>query len=367
MKPLRYTIACCLLIAPAYAADDPPAASADAPVEFQFVAREGDSSRLKITTRTFGSMSMFGAMVNQKFSQQFEQHLVMTCIEVKPDKSSVFEMTLPEMSMRMNMGGLQIEIDTRDKARPVPATNPAFELLHRVFASMTKVKCTVTFSATGEPLKVEGLSKGMESVLDEVSDQLLPGMKQFFDQFRDYLADNIMEEQMRSAFRLVPDGGRARVGDRWVREWNIKMPPFNVMTQGKGEYELLGIEEFRGKPCVKIRTRSSMTTLPGQKPDVSSAGGAPKGLLERMQFSMTASGGNGTAYVDFTTGDLMQLRETQRSTIEMSMEPDAEAADSELKPGLGKITQRLTTSVQIDLVEKNGKRIVGENPDADRE
>lgn len=362
MNPFRYAIAGWLLMAPAYvAAQQTPSLSSEQ-VQFGFVARKGDTARLKITTQTVGSMSMFGGMVEPKFSQNFEQDLVMTCIEVRPDKSSVFEMTLPEMSMRINMGGVPIEISTREEAAPTSATNPASDLLHRVFMAMTKVKCTVTFSATGEPIKVEGLSEGMDSVLAEVSDQLLPGMKQFFDQFRDYLADSIMEEQMRSAFRLVPDGGQARVGDRWNREWNIKMPPFNVMTQGKGEYELLGIEEFRGRLCAKIRTKSTMTTLPGQKPDASGAAGLPKSIFERMQFSMTASGGNGIAYVDFVTGDLMQLRETQRTTIEMSMEPDPDAADAELKQGLSKMTQRLTTSVRIEMVEKNGKRLIGEEP-----
>jgi hypothetical protein len=366
MNTLRFALVGCLLATSAYAAENAPPPQPDDVVQFRFVAQQGETGRLRVVTRTFGTMNMFGSMLSQKFSQQFEQELLMKCIEVRPDKASVWEMALPEVAMRMNMGGIKIEIDTRDK-NPPASTQPVFDLLHRIFTSMTRIKCTVTFSAEGEPLKVEGLSEGMKTIMDEVSDQLMPGMKQFFDQFREYLADNIMEEQMRSSFRIFPDGGQARIGDKWTREWQVKLPPFNVLTEGKGEYELLGIEEFRGRPCAKIRVKSSMTTVPGSKPDPSKLRGVPKGIFERMQFSMNASGGNGIAYLDYTNGDLLQLQETQRTTLEISMDADPDAEDAELKEGLGKITQRLTTSMQLELLEKNGQPLAGVNGEGSTE
>lgn len=363
MNTLRLSLLCSILAAPVWAAEDvaPAAASPNQEVQFNYVAKVGDTARMKIVTRTFGSMDMFGAMLTQKFSQQFEQELVMKCIEVRPDKTSLHEMTLPNVAIRMDIGGIKIQVDTRQKD-PVAASQPAYDLLYRVFTAITKIKCTVTFSPQGEPVKVEGLSEGMQKVFDELSDQLMPGMKQFFDQFRDQLADDMLEEQMRASFRLTPDGGKARVGDTWKREWQVKMPPFNILTRGSGQYELLGVEEFRGHTCAKIRVKSDLTTIPGQKPDITKMGGAPKSLLERMQFSMNSSGGNGIAYIDVNTGDLLQLRETQRSTIELSMEADPNATGEEPKEGLGKIKQNLNTSVQTDLLEKNGQPIQQSKP-----
>lgn len=328
-----------------------PANSSDEVIDFHFVAKAGDMTRTRIVTKTFGSMNMFG--LNQKFSQNFEQEVVLKCTEVRPDGSSVFEMTLGEIAMKMNFGGMTIDIDTREQ-NPPAASMPMFDVVRRLFTAMTKIKCAVTFSPEGEPLEVAGLSEGMEAVMSEISDQLVPGVRQFFDQFRDYLADDIMAEQMRSVFRILPDNGKAHPGDKWTRQWQVNMPPFSVMTQGRGEYEFLGMQEFRGRPCAKIRVRSTLTTVPGQKPDLSRLGGASKNLFDRMQFSMDAIGGNGVAYLNPSTGDLLHFRETQRTTIEISMDPDPDA-EGELKEGLGKITQRLTTSVQIDLVEKNGQ------------
>ena len=353
MNTLRYAWIACLLAGPVWAQLDAasPEPSAEV-VEFRFTPNVGDTTRTTITTKATGSMNMFGSMLTQKFSQTYEQDIVLKCTEVKPDGTSVFEMTLPAVAMKMNMGGFSIEIDTRQE-NPPTATQPVHDLVWRLFVAMTRIRCTVTFSPKGEPLKLEGLSEGMESIMKEFSSQLMPGLGQFFDQFRDYLADDIMAEQMRSVTRMMPDGGKARVGDKWTREWRVKMPPFNVMTQGKGEYEFLGMEEFRGRRCAKIRVKTSLTTVPGEKPDASKLG-MPKGIFDRMEFSMTASGGNGIAYLDPATGDLLQMRETQRTTLEVSMAPDPRA-EEHLREGVGKITQNLTTSVQINLVEKNGQ------------
>jgi hypothetical protein len=353
MNTLRYALFVCLLAGPAWAQQNATSSEQSAEtVSFRFAPKVGEVTRTTIATKTSGSMNMFGSMLTQKFSQNYEQDIVLKCTEIKPDGTSVFEMTLPAVAMKMNMGGFSIEVDTRDE-NPPAATQPVFDIVRRLFTAMTRLECTVTFSPEGEPLKLEGLSEGMDSIMKEFSSQLMPGLGQLFDQFRDYLADDIMAEQMRSVTRMMPDDGKARVGDKWTREWQVKLPPFNVMTQGKGEYEFLGMEEFRGRRCAKIRVKSSLTTMPGQKPDGAKLG-VPKGIFDRMELSMNSSGGNGIAYLDPATGDLLQMRETQRTTLEISMAPDPQA-EEHLQEGIGKITQKLTTSVQINLVEKNGK------------
>jgi hypothetical protein len=296
-------------------------------------------------------MNVFSQSSPQKFSQEFQQDVVMKCLEVRPDNSSVFELSLPNVAMKMNLGGIVVNVDTREPEN-VASTQPRSEFVRRLFSAMTRVRCKVTFSPTGEPLKIDGLSEGMDDVLKELGADLLPGLRQMFDQLREQLADNIIEENMRTVFRMTPDGAKARVGDKWTREWQVTLPPFNVASQGKAEYELVGTEMVRGRPCAKIRVKSTLTTLPRDKQDPAKIKKLPKGILDRMQFTMDMAGGDGTAYLDYTNGDIVQYRETQRSTLEISMEPDPSAQADDLRSGLAKITQRLTTSVQIDLLDE---------------
>ena len=102
----------------------------------------------------------------------------------------------------------------------------------------------MVYSPQGEPLQVEGLTKGIEDVLHEAENALaVPGMKKLFEQMKDSLGDDIVRENLRAAFRMLPDEGKARVGDKWVREWKQKLPPLDITAVGHGEYELAGIEE----------------------------------------------------------------------------------------------------------------------------
>jgi hypothetical protein len=167
----------------------------------------------------------------------------------------------------------------------------------------------------------------------------------------DYLGNNIIEENLRTSYRLYPDGGKANVGDRWNREWQVKLPVFKLGALGKAEYKLLGIEQFRGRPCAKIGFKSAMNTLPKPKQPEGSEAGVSRSQLDRMNLTMNASGGNGTAYVDYVSGAVVQLRETQRIAIEMSMEPDSNAGPSEMRKGAGGMTQSLTTSIRMDLLD----------------
>ncbi|MBI4581652.1 MAG: hypothetical protein HY718_18295 [Planctomycetes bacterium] len=350
MNILRIALMSWLAAVPAWAADDAATSRPADTVEFCFAPTPGQVQRSRVATTTFGSMRLFGSLPPQKFSQRFEQEVVMKCLRVNPDKTSVFAMTMPAIAMQMNLAGIKMEVDTR---RPSPATRPEFDIVNRLFSSMTKLECTLTFSPEGEPLKVEGLSKGMEAVLEELGELAhRPGMKHLIKQMREFLGDNIIEDHLRSTFRMFPDDGKARVGDTWTREWQMTLPMLNIASQGRGEYELLGVEEFRGRPCAKIRVKSSMSTLPKAAPGPAKAGDAEPTIFDRMQFSMNASGGNGTAYIDYTTGDLVQYREVQRITMEMSIAPDPQASEDEGREGLAKVSQILNTSVEIDLLDE---------------
>lgn len=318
-------------------------------VEFHFSVKPGDTRRFRIATQTFGAMNM-PPLPPQKFSQRFEQEFMLTCLRMGPDRTTVFEMTFPNIALQMNIGGVTVEVDTR---KPSATSQPVFGAIERMFGAITKVKCQATFSPAGEPLKVDGLREGIDSVMAEAKDLMaIPAMKLLLDRMRtDYLGNNVIEENLRTSYRLFPDGGKANVGDRWNREWQVKLPVFKLGALGKAEYELLGTEQFHGRPCAKIRFKSAMNTLPKPKQMDGNAAGASRSQLDRMNLTMNASGGNGTAYVDYAQGAVVQLRETQRIAIEMSIESDSKVEQPEIRTGAGKMTQNLTTSIQMDLLD----------------
>jgi hypothetical protein len=255
-------------------------------------------------------------------------------------------MSMPNVAMTMNLGGINLTVDTR---QPSASSQPAFETIHRIFEKITKVKCAVTFSPRGEPLKVEGLSQGIQGVLEEAKPMLSVPMRKLLDQVRDSLGDQIIEEELRSIFRMVPDGGKARVGDKWARDWQTTMSPFNITTRTRGDYELLGIEELRGHRCAKIRVRTTMQDQTDSKPAGTDSGS--RGAMDRVKFSVKSSGGEGTAYLDYATGQMVQLRETQRAVTEASITPDPSKPQGGIKEGMGSMTQTFTTSIRIDLLD----------------
>jgi len=283
------TAAC--LMSVCLAAAEPPAAPQDAgKVEFSFKLVPGQVSHHRVVTKSVGSMKLFESLPAQRFAQTVEQDVVVRCLQVNPDGSTVCELTMPRVGMKMNFGGFNMEFYS-DRPEGPASKQPGMDFVGKLFTAFTKIRCRMTFSATGEPLKVEGLSEGVKQVVEEIADSMpVPGMKSFFDKFSEFMADDAILENMRSSHRMIPSGATAQVGDRWQREWEMRFPLFNVVMQGKGEYELAGVEEFRGRRCAKIRGRQSLSMRPGTKPAGEKATGVA-GLLDRMQFSMDTSGG----------------------------------------------------------------------------
>lgn len=342
------------------AAGAEPAGTADTSekIEFSVKAVPGEVSHHRVVTKSVGSMKLFESLPAQRFAQTFEQDIVVRCLRVNPDGSAVCELTMPRVGMKMNFGGLAMEFYS-DRPEGQTSKQPGMDIVGKLFMAFTKIKCQMLFSPTGEPLKVEGLSEGVSRVMDEIAGDLpIPGMKSFFDRFGEYMADDSMLENMRSAHRMIPNGATARIGDRWEREWEMEFPPFNTVMRGNGQYELVAVEEFRGRRCAKIRGKQSLTMRPGAKPAGGEATGFA-GIMDRMKLSMDTSGGEMTAYWDFENGEMVDMRETQRMTIEISMEPGAEGAaeaapdsdEARLQKGFGKMMQRFTNSVHVTLID----------------
>ncbi len=325
-------------------------------VEFKIadMYRPGQVTRLMCVTKTVGAMKLFDPMPEQKFMQTFCQELVMRVTKVNPDKSVVLELTMPRIRMEMSVFGMEMSVDSQVPTEQ-KSKQPGMDFVAALFKGMTRLKMTCTIGADGMPQKLEGFSEGIKKILDDIGkeENISPMEKKMLDQMGEFLSDDLMLEQFKSYYRLTPLSKRLAVGETWQHEWNQMMGFMNMLMKGQGEYELLGIEPLRGRRCAKIRTKESFTSVPAAERDKSGT------IFDRMDMKMTSSGGDGVAYVDCKTADLVKLRQTQRMTIEMTFAADPQAEEPEMRAGFGTMVQKLNNSVSVDLIEE------GDDPWAD--
>jgi len=336
-------------------------ARADAPeapdwVEFKTadMYKPGHTSRLMLVAKSVGAMKLFEPMPEQKFMQTFCQELMMRVAKVNPDKSVVLELTMPRLRMEMSLFGMDMSFDSHAPAEK-KSSLPGMDVAAALLRGMTELKMTCTIGPDGKPQKLEGFSEGMKKILADIAEKhdASPMEKQMLDQMGGFLSDDLMQEQVESNHRLTPLNRRLGVGDTWQDEWNQMMGFMNMMMKGKGEYELLGIEPFRGRRCAKIRTKESFESAPAAQRDKSGT------IFDRMSMKMTSSGGDGVAYVDCRTAEVVKLRQTQRMTMEMTFAADPEAEEPEMRAGSGTMVLKVNNSVSIDLIEE------GDDPWAD--
>jgi hypothetical protein len=319
-------------------------------VEFKIadMYKPGHTSRLMLVTKAVGAMRMFEGMPEQKFMQTFCQELMMRVAKVNPDKSVVLELTMPRLRMEMSLFGMEMSFDSQSPAGK-QGRLAGMAVAAALLRGMTEIEMTCTIGPDGTPQKLEGFSEGMKKVLANIAEKhdISPMEKQMLDQMGGFLSDDLMQEQMESNCRLTPPNRRLGVGDTWQHEWNQMMGFMNMLMKGRGEYELLGIETLRGRRCAKIRTKESFESVPAGERDKSGT------IFDRMDMKMTSSGGDGVAYVDCKTAEVVKLRQTQRMTIEMTFAADPEAEDPEMRPGFATMVNKVNNSVSIDLIEES--------------
>ncbi|MBN1491358.1 MAG: hypothetical protein JXA69_15700 [Phycisphaerae bacterium] len=318
-------------------------------VEFKMVFQPGRTLTYRMTSKGVGSMKMFDPMPEQKFAQAFEMEIVTTCREVKADGSAVVELRLSRIAMKQAIGGVETVFDSAT-FDPAAADDPLKDLLGRLFSSITDARLVLTIGADGQPIAISGVTEAFDKVLDGLGSglssvvfrQVLKPMRQVFD-------DKAMLEQAKQWHRMMPPPGPKHIGDTWERTWQMPVPLLSGEMKGSSEYEFVAIEEIDGRRCAKIRTKDSIETAPltTHADDAS----RPKTIFDRMKWNMSMSGGDGVLYIDYGRGELVKMRSAQRMSMEMSMAPDENAEEAELKSGIPSMTYNLTQAVSFELVE----------------
>jgi hypothetical protein len=325
-------------------------------IRFTAVHQPGQTVRNRFVMKQVGSMKLPEPLPEQKFVQTIEQEMASRCITVNADNSATYEVALPRMAMNMNAGGFSMNFDTAsDPAKD--STSFGGEVFGRIFRAIVRAgKFMLTVSPEGRPIKVQGLADAMNKALDGIAggQEQNVAAKALIDTLRMMFDDETMNQQMLSYYRMIPARSEARIGDTWKEQWQFSLPILNMGLEGEGEYELLGIEELRGRQCAKIRIKESFRSVPrdkAAKPPSTQASNPAAALLSGMKFNMQSSGGDGIAYWDYKNGQLVQLRQTQRMTIEMTMPTSPNAAEATPASAPSMMIQKLNNSISMDLVE----------------
>lgn len=335
----------------ALAADPAPVKTGAGQVEFRFKFEPGRTCAQRIVSKSVGTMALPlpGPAGDQKFSQVFEQTLVSTCRKVNADKSAVLDASLNDMAMRMSVGGMKVDYDART-FNPATADEQT-ALLGQIFGAMNGARFTVTVDERGRPLKVEGLAESIKKAVEGISKQEGGQMlKPFFDQFTSLMNDDTMNEQMQPFARMSPPKeGVIKVGEKWDQSWSMKMPFVAGSLEGRGDYELISVEEFKGRTCAKVRVKESFKLLPRAKETaVKEDASFIEKMMGGMQMEISSSGGDGYAYIDCENGELLQLR--QRMNLSLSMKVPVEKQDANAEP-MPSFVIKLQNSTNVDVID----------------
>jgi len=322
-------------------------------IEFKSTPKLGKVTRLNLISKNVGSMKMGEVMPEQKFSQTMEQELKSVCVKVNKDGTAVYEMTMPVIGMKMDAGGFKSEFHF-DSSKPdnVVKIMPQTQIgksdgFTKILSAMTKIKYTMTVDSDGKPIKVERYAESLKKALQDQDNASAPE-KAFVDMLKAMSNDDTMLDQTKSRYSIFPSTGTVRVGETWHDETEMKMPMFNMLIQTRSDYKLVGIEEFRGRPCGKVEIKQTMKILPHK-----ANSGQAKSIFDSFEFNVAGSDGQGIAYLDYQNREVVQLHQTQRMNMDITMKNIPGDNGTKLKNVPTHMQQKITNSISIDLIEPN--------------
>jgi hypothetical protein len=333
-----------------------PGQSATAPdkVEFKVLHQPEKIVRYKMVVKIVGSMKRSGPIPEQKTSQIIEQEYLSKCIKVNPDGSAVYEMSTPRFEVQTDFGGYKGTFSS-DNTKPVtsvpsgPQTQPTKpDISPKLISAITQAKFTMTVGRDGAPLKVQGYTESLNKAIQKAG-EFNPKDKIFLNILRQSMNDDLMLKEMKNRFGIFPPRRTIKIGDTWTSTSDMNMAIFNITTKIIAEYKVVGIEEFRGRPCIKVQSRESMQSSPLPKPASKPAASQPENPFDAVTLTLKTNEGSGSAYLDYQTGELVQYHKTQRMVTEANMKAPPGLKSDEFKNGIT-VRQSALTSFSLDLL-----------------
>jgi hypothetical protein len=330
-----------------------PGLSAPTPdqVEIKFLHQPGKIVRYRNVTKTVGSVKLPAPFPENKYSYISEEEHLVKCIKVNADGSAVYEMSTPRIEEQKDVGGVKsrfVADYTKPTTTPAPQTQP--KKSDSSFKS-NYVRAQIIFNMTvgpdGFPLKVQGCAESLNNAFKNTGD-FTP---KEIDSLRQSMTDDKWLKSMKIRFRILPPRRTLKIGDTWTSSYDTKIL-YDKNVKFITECKLIGIEEFHGRPCIKIQTRESMQPIPAPKSALKPATSQPENPFEA---TCTANDANGLAYLDYQTGEVVQYHRTQRMTVDAIMKnpPPFLKTSDDKKPFTSRSS--VVTSYSLDLLPPTPK------------
>lgn len=329
-----------------------PLAAQTAPpeqIEFRRIPEPGRVFHHRVQIQSVGTTNGI------KFVQNMGQWVAIECKQTNPDGSAVVEMTMERLAMRMSAPILgRIDIDTMHPTTK-PSNIPVMNTIAKLLESLVGTKITMDVDPQGHPLRVQGMREALNKIQERLAQEgpdaegaamLKPAM----DALGGAFDDDTLTQQMSCYALMLPKENRPySVGESWENQMEAELGMLGLHYTTQGTYQLQAIEPLHDRPHAKIRMKENFRIAPrpaDEQQNPPAGGNFLAALLKQMDLQLNASGSEGVAYWDYQQGIMTQMRQTQRMTIEGKSRKEPSAGGT----GKPEFVQRLTTAIEIDLV-----------------
>lgn len=338
----------------------PAHAAAEGPIEFKFPHKLGETSRSRMITRVVGSVESPLPLFDQRIAQTVELIWSERCIEIKQDESAVIEVTIERYTGSLSFAGIKLSFDSeRDHMAESRLIGPFAEMeriLNFVAQHLGHASFRLITTPDGRTARVEGLGDCLGKAIEAIGKEIGGPAEGMLEQIRALMNDDVMKQNFDSGLRLVPPEGPVKAGDTWKAKWDFTMPDYSLAFGGEGAYELIGIEEFRGRRCAVVKaseTYDLRRTEPSESEHAATrpASSAFASLMKHMTFDFESGGVKGVGYWDYENGQLILYKATDSMIMNIGFTPDVNAEDEQVRRGLPMIKQKLQTVVTLELLD----------------
>ncbi|MBN1341951.1 MAG: hypothetical protein JXQ73_04685 [Phycisphaerae bacterium] len=275
--------------------------------------KEGMSNRIVMTIDTDMNMktseSSLPIPTQSKMTQVME--MVYRVTEVAPDGGVTLEMIYDRVKQAMNMAGMSISYDSREKGQAQEG-NPMAAAFAAAMEPLVRLKLIVKLDPKHHVKEV----KGFDAYVRKLSRG--PGGGMLAGQMGKMFGDKQLAAMLDQFFSKSLPGKPVAVGESWVTDQTLEMPMMGKLSL-KTTSTLESISEHRGRRCAKILTDAKMATTPTQP-------AAQAGSPARLKINSATMKGH--YWFDLQAGQTIDMLTDQDMDMSIDLQMPGQATSS---------------------------------------
>ncbi|HTF56816.1 MAG TPA: DUF6263 family protein [Planctomycetota bacterium] len=254
-------------------------------INLEWKFKKGDSNRYELNQST--EMDIAGMEINQEMLFG----LVWEIVDVNADGVGTVKTTYDRIKVKM-AGPMTADYDSDKDKKPADD-----QMLSRVMSSFLGKSITLQVGRKGEVLKVEGMTKLVESAVADLPDEMQPTATMM----KMYINDENTKNQMQALFGMLPKDPIAK-GDTWETKSNIALGGLGK-SEMKSKCTLKDIREGGKEAVIGIDSKLNFKPEDGgggmgleltdSKSKFEMVWSVEKGMLLGMKGTMTLDGSAG--------------------------------------------------------------------------